>query len=402
MAVAVRRPDEEQIPALLRTTAAAFGEHLDDEHVERLAPVIDPQRAWIATDGPRIVGTAGAFCLRLTVPGGATVPLGGLTWVGVLPTHRRRGVLTRLTEAHLDEVRERDEVASGLLASETTIYGRFGYGVATRRAELAVDATPATFHHPPERGDLRLTDLDAALDALGALHDRVGRDRPGQVDRTERLWTGWREHLAEDVDDPARNWFATLHHDAAGRPDGAAVWRLGERAWEAGRPSGTVEVADLLAADPAVRLALWRHVLDLDLTTRVEARCVPLDDPLWWALTDPRSCRTGIVDHLWLRLVDVPAALGARRYAADGRLDLAVDGAGTVTLRVEDGRGACEPTDGEADLHVPLAALSSLWLGTVPASTLAATGRLAGDPGAVRRADALFAADTVPYCGTFF
>lgn len=400
----------EDFPDALGPVLRAFLDN--DRSDDRLSDIrlqYDDYRLLAAREDGRWVGDLGEFPFELTVPGGATVAAAGVTMVGVSPTHRRRGILTALMARALDDAAERGDPVAILLASESSIYGRFGYGVASEMATVHVDTAGSAFLGEPEGMDrIRLVDDPAEAIALaGAVWDRHRRWRPGTISR--RPWT-WellrRDRPAGRHGGTALFWVA--HEDAAGEPDGYAAYRAKERE-VMGLPRSSLHVVDLAAVDGEVEAALVRFLCDTDLIHRVHLLRRPVVDPLRWRLRDPRQW---VVDEwgdfLWARVLDVPAALSARTYAAPDRLVLEVEdrfrpaGGGRFAVEGGPGGGACAPTSEAPDLRMEAACLGSLLLGTVPPSVLSGAGRLLGEPDAVRRADAFFASSPGPFNSTTF
>lgn len=369
----------------------------------------------------RFIGGSGAFSFRVAVPGaektdaptsGAQdhearpllVPAAGITMVGVVPTHRRRGVLTAMMRRLLEDARERGEPLAVLTASEPAIYGRFGFGVATRQLRMRIPrhrvriAPPAPGEVPPR---LRPADPAAALPACEELHRRISSRRPGWIARPD----GWeRQALLDPVSlrDGASPLLCVLAED----PDGGTLRGYARYAvrprWEWSGPQGEVAVREVQAADPAAYAALWRFLLDIDLTDTVEARNLPVDDPLLHLVDDERRCEPALRDSLHVRLVDVPAALAARRY--NGPLDVVLEvadsfcpqNAGRWRLTADpDGTAVCERSTEPAELALSVRELGSVYLGGNSLAALAAAGRvteLAPGSGALARAAVAFAA----------
>jgi predicted acetyltransferase len=400
--------------ATMDIVAAVFGAGpvAPDDYRAEMREILEPDRTFAVEDGGRLVGTASAFTFRLALPGGGTVPMAGVTEAGVLPTHRRRGVLSSLVEALHDHAAERGEPVAGLTASEAGIYRRFGYGVATRFQSLALDARRMA--EVPEAaaltapGVVRLVTRDEAVTALPAAWERHWRRTPGEVSRTP----GWWRMFALDVAharDGASAWYAAVHDDPDGEPDGFVLYRLAP-AWDAGGPEFELRIVDLAAASPAVEAALVRFAVGVDLVARVTWHGAPADDPLRWRLADPRAVRvTAERDHLWLRPLDVAACLAARRYATAGGLVVeVVDGrrperGGRFLLDAGADGAACARTDREADVAVRMPELGSLLLGGVSWALLRDAGLVDERvDGAVARADALFRTERAPWCATDF
>lgn len=412
MDVTLRPITEDEWPAYCRRVEAGFGQVATEQTVAGWRRLTEMERTLAAFDGDQIIGTAGAYTLELTVPGGGLVRAAGVTAVGVAPTHRRRGVLRSMMVRQLDDVVALGEPIAVLTASESIIYGRFGYGLATSQTKIALEVRHSAFGRPvTDPGRLRLIDPEESKKLLPGVFDAARRRQPGDVTRSEAFWEiaaedpeFWREGRPAGV-------FRVVHEDASGRADGYAVYRY-QGKWPDGNPAKVVDVEDWAAADDQVELALWRYLLDLDLVAEVQAWDLPVEHPLRWALADPRRLRTqAVTDHLWVRILDVPAALAARTYGAEDRLVLDVadpfrpesaaryrlDGAGA-------GAAACVPVEGgEADLALDVSDLGAIYLGGVRPSTLARAGRITEHtPGALRRADQLFAAEKPPWCRTGF
>lgn len=402
------RPPAEHFDEVLATCAQGFGLSRPDPvwaAAERTVWELD--RTWVATDGDRYVATATAYSFAMTVPGGAQVPVAGVAQVAVLPTHRRQGRLREVMGAVLDQAAERGDHYALLNASESGIYGRFGFGQGDRVLRFELDTPHVELHAEPAGGRIELVDAHEAAAVLAPLYERVGRRRPGSLGRSEAWWAlvladqaSWR-----GVGEP----FVAVHHDAAGAPDGYVLYRSQER-WEQGHPEGTVEVRELEAATSEVEAALWRFVCDIDLRTKVVAHPRPVDDPLPWRLTQPRRAWvTWAADLLWVRPLDVAAALGGRRYAVEDSLVLGVadgfrpdqDG----TYRVTGGPEGAEAqrVAAEPDLAMDVSVLGSIILGGIDVGELAAAGRITEHtPGAVARAERFFRWRPAVYCSTTF
>jgi predicted acetyltransferase len=367
----------------------------DPQGDERFRALIAPGRSWAAFDDGRVVGSAATFDFELTVPGG-TLPLAGLTMVVVRPTHRRRGLLRQLMTAHLEEARGRAISVSGLWASEASIYGRFGYGVAAEGDELSFHAPGIELGAGPHD---EVVPLDEPSAVLPPIYDAVRATRPGMITRTP-AW--WKYRRFADRPDMARG--ASPRRHALALRAGAATGYVSYRhrgAWEDGLPAGTVEIEELVAVDGRAEASLWKLLASVDLFPKVKYWNAPVDCVLPWIASDGRRIKRRRTDTLWLRIEDVPAALSARRYGADGALRLEIEGR-VHELRVEGGVGRCAPCDPPAALKVERAALGSLYLGGFPASLLARAGRLAGDPAAIALADRMFAAAQPPWISEIF
>ncbi len=405
----LRTLDPAELPAAVRAHGAAFGHHPTDEDVECARLLFDPDRSLAAFDGGEVVATAGAMPLQLSLPGGTAVPAAGVTDVGVVPTHRRRGLLTAIMDRQLTDVAGRGEAVAVLITSETAIYGRFGYGLASSTTSWRLATEGSALTRPPSAaGQVRLVGAGEAAAVLPDVHDRTRRHRPGAVSRPPGWWRRWFRDRERDRDGASARFYA-VHEGPDGRPGGYAAYRVGG-GWEHGLAAKDVTVADLHATGAEVEAALWRFLLDLDLVVAVQASRRPVDEALRWRLADPRRLVvTEVVDDLWLRLLDVPTALAARRYGTEDRLVVELTDAfrpangGRYLVEGGPAGAVCARTGAGPDLAMTVADLGTLYLGGVPATVLAAAGRVVEHrPGALARADAFLGTAPAPWCGTFF
>lgn len=409
MAVEYRPVTEAEWPEFLDVDRLAFSVRPgDDEYApERRAWPID--RSVAAVDDGRIVGTAGAYPFELTLPGCVSVPAAGVTWVGVLATHRRRGVLTGMMRAQLDDVRDRGESVAVLLASESLIYGRFGYGFATTQVDLELERSRGALSVEVDMpGTLRLVDDDTAEKALPEIHERVRRQQPGDLSRTDEWWAGFFRGTRKGGTFGPR--LTVLYEGRGGEVEGYAYYRV-RADWSTPLSSDwTVLVQGLGALSFEAYVALWSYVRDVDLTSRVVAPFRPPDEALRYLLADPRRLvTTRSIDYLWCRVVDVGAALAARRYeVADGFVLEVRDpfcpwNAGRWRLDGGPDGAVCARTDATADLTLDAAGLGSVFLGGTRLAALAAARRVdEHTPGSLLRADRFFATARQPWCQTFF
>ncbi|WP_329565245.1 GNAT family N-acetyltransferase [Kitasatospora sp. NBC_01266] len=346
-----------------------------------------PDRTLGAFDDGRCVGTFRSMPFELTLPGGELLPVSAITGVTVSQTHRRRGLLSRMMARDLGAARGRGEAVAVLIAAEYGIYGRFGFGPATRQHGWRIDLRrsrgirtdlPASFG--PAGGRLDLVDM-AELAKIGPeLHERWRRGQPGAVSRDEAFWRA----ATGQVEVPAHPWkepFAVVHRDAAGVVTGLAVYRVGDH-WDGPYPDCTVKVGDFLALDRSAEVSLWRYLCSMDWCGKLEVSNLAPDSPLPLLLVDPRGAvpHEDNCDLMWLRVLDVPAAFAARRCAGAGRVVLEVSdpagyAAGRWALTVDaDGVARAAESGDEPDLALTAGALGSLYLGAESASRLAAAG----------------------------
>ncbi|MFH8224435.1 GNAT family N-acetyltransferase [Streptomyces sp. NPDC018057] len=407
----IRTTTDEDFGTFIDTVHAAFG-HFPETPVEGGGlwwSALEQDRCLLArTADGRPVGTAATYPFELTLPGDTLVPASGVTAVGVLPSHRRRGVLSSMMRHQLDEVRARGEFLSVLLASEALIYGRFGYGPATYTARLTVSRHRGALAVPraralagapgagPDDGSVEILRHAECQELLEDVYDRYRRTQPGALSRPHRWWA---QRAGQPPVSPAPRYVA-VHRDTDGVPDGYASYSI---------ESGTLTVDETIATDDAVFTALARFVLGHDLVSQVVFKHVPPGHPLRWQFADLRAGEvSGDTDWLWVRLLDVPGALTARGWSLDGELVLDVqdpflDEHNRYLLTVRDGKADCVPTDRSPDLSLDISDLGSVYLGGTAPSTLVRAGHIrAHRPGAAALADALFRTERAPHCLHWF
>ena len=367
---------------------------------------IDYKRSLGAFADGRVVGTFRSFATEMTLPGGAAVPASAVTNVAVAPSHRRQGLLRSMMGTDLRQSADRGEVASILLASEYPIYGRYGYGAATEHATWTFDSTRSELRTPADRRVDRI-DPAAAADTLATIFDRRRPMVPGEIRRLPR-W--WKVDLGE-VEAPGhplwKGW-VVLHSDGSGMPDGYLRYRVEEK-WAERAPANVLLVDELLATDDEAEASLWQFCFGVDLIRTVKAENRRVDEPITWRLVDARAGQMTQRDELlWVRPLDVPALLEARRYTASGAVALEiVDDAGfaggTYLLDASPSGAACRPTKESPALRLPVDVLGSVVLGGIPLSLLASARRLdVLDASCLAEADALLRWPVQPWCTTWF
>lgn len=359
-------------------------------------------RAFGAFADGEMIGTVQSFPSHLAVPGGAVVQHGAVSRVGVRADWTRRGVLSALQRAQLRGMRSAGDVAATLRASETAIYGRYGYGVATRYRSLTIDCRRAAPRTRPV-GRVRLVEGEAGDRIARELFDDLSPRRPGTISRWPAWWgLNFRRASAEE------NYRIAVRSASTGAPDdGYVVFTVAPRQYGShdSQPT-TLRVADLWARNAEAWADLWLFVLGIDLVEKVTAHGRPVDEPLPWLLGDRRACQVADEDdETWLRLLDVPAALAARSYRPAEPVVIGVrdtylpDNAGSYRIAAD----GVTRVDDAPELVLDVDVLASTYLGDVSFTTLAETRRLdVVDPAALERADALFAVPQAPWCGTYF
>jgi predicted acetyltransferase len=394
--VEIRSATDADWPAISLLDATSFGRFGHPESLSAWRSMMPADGTVLACDGGDIVGMAHYLDMRLTVPGGAVLPMAGITIVGVAPTHRRRGILRAMyTELH-NRIASAKYPIAGLTASEGGIYGRFGYGPATIEQVLTVDRRFARFRHDaPDPGGVRMVKPVDRRDDLREIYERWRVNTPGGLIRPQALW----DELLADRERDRRGgtqWFAFVH------PDGYALYRV------FGDDPMFVRVGEFTAVTTDAHVALCRALLGLDLMEKVDFGTHPAD-PLPYLLADPRLARlTHHEDDLWLRIMDIPTALEARTYQAELSTVIEIsDGfrsdGGRFALQINNGKARCTPTDAAAEVQMDLDVIGSLYLGAHRASAFAAANRLhTNDSGLIQRLDAAFVSDVPAQLGFGF
>jgi predicted acetyltransferase len=395
----------EEYPAYGRACALGFGESPTGAERHARWYALDPERVFAGFDGDDIVATCRNYGLELTVPGGAILPAAGVSAVTVRATHRRRGLLRTMMIDLLDDAVAHDEPVAMLTASEGSIYERFGFGISTRHQVIELRRRDVEFARPRPPGRLRILDADEAAKVEPALFDRVRRVYPGAINRPDAWWSD------EQYDPRFGSRVDVAFESPDGVVDGYACYGVHEGFDPALGSANRLTVRDLVAATPDALHGLWRYLCEVDLVGTIMDPGAPVDLPLPWLLTTNRAMRVkGVPDAVWTRILDVPATLGARRYAAADRLTIAVTdtfrpgGPAEGTFTLDGGPdGAAVTEGGEPELAGDVSALSAAWLGGVRFSTLAAAGLVEErTAGALRRADQLFASEPQPFPFTWF
>ncbi len=398
-----------------------------DQHASQGAPMserahanflarLEFGRTLAAFDGDTIVGGTGAFSFQMRVPG-AMAAVAGVSLVAVLPSHRRQGILSALMRRQLADVSERGEAVAVLFASESGIYGRYGYGRASWHAAYRLQRGEGTLAPgaPADPGlRLRIAEPLSARAELAKVYDLALAERPGLYARTEPWW----DRLLTDLhseDGSSQQIRCVLAEDDSG-PRAYAVFTSTE-CWDedAGLPRGVLEVSEALATDPAGTAALWDNLLSRDLVSEFHARMRPVDDPLLYLLADPRRVRSVVSDGLWVRLVDVGRALAQRHYASPVDVvievadELCPQNAGRWRLAAEAGvapagfRATCERTTAPADVVLPVWAVGAAYLGGTGLKAMANAGLITeATPGSLAALSTAMSWEPAPWCPMTF
>ena len=402
----IRPLADADMPALRSLDGWAFGTVVDDVRWRVATAPLERQRQIGAFVDGGLVGHTAAFTQVLTTPGGS-VPAAGITWVAVSPAHRRRGVMSTLLHHQLDELHEGGEPVATLWASEPGIYGRFGYGVATRRAAVAAPRGVALGGAPDAGATVVLGEAADQIEACSEVYDKVRALRPGMVSRSVEAW---RESSFDDptAPGPRSSLRCAVAVGPQNQPTGYAWFRTRPN-WDGGDPQGTVEVAEILAESPDGYRALLDMVLDLDLMSTVRFWNLPLDHPLLTWTGQTHRLRATLEEQLWVRLVRLDEALAARTYATpidivlevadpacpwnDGRWRVCADHTGATVQRSSD----------PADLQVTASVLASGYLGDDALHRALAGGALTESTrGAATALARAMRGDVAPWCAYMF
>jgi predicted acetyltransferase len=363
---------------------ALGGGRYSEANLAQSRPNFEFDRTLATFDGGEIVGTIHSYPLKMRVPGGNCLPTAGVAHVTVQPTHRRRGILTAMMRRQFQDLHERGDLLAALGATESIIYGRFGYGIAMLHEEWTLERQHSAFAVPIKPlGRTRFVNSAEMRAVFPEIYQNVTADRPGTIHQPLFSWD-------PTADDSSKCLHVIYERD--GRVDGYVTYD---------NRSDTLKVDELMAVTDEAYAVLWQFCFDVDLKTSIVAGKRPTDDPLVWMLADPRRLKRSVIDGLWIRLVDVQAALTARRYAQQGRLVIEVHdavcpwNAGCYELEGSE----CRRSNKSPEIVLSVADLAATYLGGVKFSMLAHAGRVEErTPGALLRADAMFSTNRQPWC----
>ena len=392
-------------------TEGTLDVQVEDIATDRVTGVWDASQA----DPETPVATVRSWQMGLTVPGGAALGSWAISSVTVSPTHRRQGIARAMLTAELRTAVRLGLPVAMLTVSEATIYGRYGFGPSVRQSSYTVDTPRALWIGPAPAGRVQFVSPESLLTDGPAVFERTRERSPGEVDRREIWWKRTLGLLPNEPDAHKRGIRAVRYDDADGAIAGFALYEIALQ--DVSHP-GRLKLVDLVAATDDAYAALWRFVIEMDMVNEITAPLRSVSEPVAWQVSDHRAVRkTGERDHLWLRILDVPAALGARRYAVPGDylLDVTDDlgfAQGRFLLTVAaDGSGQAHPvTDpagtspaGAVGVALSAADLASLYLGGTSAVDLARAGRIVEQtPDAAARLDTALRSAYAPHLSTWF
>jgi predicted acetyltransferase len=406
--ITIRAVTSDEYPAFVTAFIEGFSDDLPSEgFADAIRTTLPPERTLAAFDDGAIVGTFGGYDLTLTVPGGS-LPMEGTTVVTVFPTHRRMGLLRSMMDTHLANAADAGYAIAGLWASETDIYGRFGYGIATfyKSYKFASPGVQIRDEVPVDR--VRRVAPDVATDLLPPVFEAVLAARPGMYARTSAWWAT-EVFLDEDWMKRGRTTKRYVVHDGPDGVDGYAIYRQKAGESDDGHADGKVLPIEVIAATPRAHASLWAYLTRIDGCPNIDLWNVPLDDPLPWMAREPRRVRvTSIGDGLWIRILDVAAALHARTYEEDGDVVFAITDpfrpstGGTYRMSVRDGSASVARVSDAPEITMGVEVLGALYLGGQDAFAFSAAGRIEGDASATDRLQRIFRTVRPPWCNQVF
>jgi predicted acetyltransferase len=410
--ISLRNPAPDEFLRFMAPLSIAFNDEISEAAIENDRHTIELDRFVGALEGDAVVGCSGAHSFRLTVPGGE-VAAAGVTAVGVLPSHRRRGILRQMMTWMFEQARERHEPVAILWASEAAIYQRFGYGPGTLSSAFEISTDKVRFGQPIEpSGRFRIVGIDEAAERFPPIYEHVRRSTPGTLNRNDARW---RREVLYDAEWYRRGEGAKILalYEVEGKTRGYVIYRT-RGDWDTSGPKGVITVHELTALDAEAEQALWQWVSGIDLIGTLRGRRGPLPHPLQLMLTEPRRLAVTVTDGSWLRIIDLPAALAARSYGAAGQLVMEVTdsfcptNAGRWQLTAAAGGSPARATVTPAaevapDLALDIADLAAVYLGAFRFADLQRARRVREcRADAVTTADRLFRTDRAPVNATMF
>ncbi|EYF00429.1 GNAT family N-acetyltransferase [Chondromyces apiculatus] len=403
MTIDIRLVGPEQHAEFVQPLLTAFGLPVNPEAAQRTQQIEELTHRFAAYEEDKTVGCAGTFSFTMTVPGGE-VPTAGLTMVGVVPTRRRRGIMTALLRTHLDQARADKQPVSALWATEPPIYTRFGYGLGSMGCSTSIEGNRARFSPElPRVGSTRIVTEEEALSLLPDVYERARRGQAGMLTRSTSWWKY--RTLVDTEKGPSPLCRVVL--EIEGRPEAYAIYRFMHR-WDSGMiPAGNLQVQEAIGTSSLATRLMWRYLFEIDLVQRVEAVHLPPDHPLLHSLTEPRRLRINQYDAVWVRILDVPAALASRSWGSIDTVVLDITDplypSNTGRFRIDGASGLCVRTERPATLRIDIGTLGTLWMGAATVRRLADAGRVEElQEGAIDRADALFRSSRAPWCPAIF
>jgi predicted acetyltransferase len=413
MTIELRSVTDENFVEWRKAVRQGFGIHVHPDDIARLRndrAELDRLIAAVDTGSERIVGTGGADSYSLTVPGGAVVPMAGVAYMTTSVTHRRQGGFSGMMNHIHDEARERGDIVSGLWASQAHLYGRFDYGLGVNSYDWEIDPSFGSLSHSPisdgDKSDAHVyfVDADEAAAMQPGIYERMRLQTAGSVDRNSGRW---RYQLFDEErvrDGASALFFAICEED--GEQTAYVAYRMRRKG---DTDMGVMEILEQVSVTDTAHATMWRFLLNFDLVGKITATNRPADDPLWWMLADPRRLNRTSHDALWVRLLDIPKALEARTYNADGQLKMGLISesqpalAGTYVLDIDDSQASVKKTNDKPDVIMTPADLSAIYMGGATPGALVEAGRIdTVTTGSLAKLHGMFSTDSAPWCAHYF
>lgn len=397
MAIEIRTATDNDWEAICRADGRAFGFGYTDAEMAERKPLHDLSRFRIAVDNGEIVSTAGSYALDVTLPGGVCVPMGGVTWVSTLATHRRQGIMRQAVEAVHADIDERGEPLATLWASEGSIYEHLGYGIASQVRVTTINPRLVSIRpeYRPSPASVRYIDGDEAISAMTHIWERFRRCRTGEVNHDQM----YNEVVYQMRTRPEGAMSGAYY---LGHADGYAAYRI-EQKWNTGHPAHIMHLIELAAVTPEAHAALWQTLLSVDLVGEIRSSVIAPDDPLPFLLDNQRALRTiEVNDAIWANVRDPAICFGARAYRCSDRLVIEADGKRWAIEGGPDG-ASCRAARTRPDLVTTHAWFSALlYGGTLPSALVAGRRMTARNADVLNRADQFFGTALVPYCQSHY
>ena len=395
MSITLRPVTAGELESFARTEARANGWHATQQYVVHGQHSVAPDRTLAAFDGDELVGTSVSHAYAITVPGGE-LDMGGVGWVSVQPTHRRRGIMQQMLLQLLESCWQRGEPLSGLWSKQGGLFGRYGYAVSSCAESWRIQRRAAHLRQSPDyAGQLVSLHTPESRQRFPSVYEQLRKQRIGVVARDEIFWDVEFEDWEDRRHGCSGYFFTACERDGA--LDGYLKYRIDIERKE-------LVVSELVANTLDAYASLWEHCFDLDRIDSILAGNRPLDDSLPWLLSDPRAISRIVYDAMWLRIVDVAAALSKRCYGTDDRIHIEVKDSvcpwnnDCFALEAGGGDAGCEPTTHAPDLSLDITVLGAAYLGGVPLETLDRAGLIdEHQTGAVRRLAKLLTTPSCPW-----
>ena len=399
---------DQEYPAFVRAIVEGFSDDVPDaDFAELHRATLPPERTLAAFEGDEIVGTFGGYALELSIPGGH-IPMEGTTVVTVFPTHRRTGLMGEMMRLHLENAVDNGYAVAGLWSSESSIYGRYGYGIATYANTVRMLSRDSQFRDGTEIDRVRRISIVDSVEILSPIFDRVLATTPGLFARSTHWWNTEVLHDA-DWRKRGKTLLRIVVHDGPDGPDGYAIYRHKAGEDDGGHFNGTVHVEEIVTATDLAHTSLWSYLTNVDGCPNIRAWNLRVDDPLPMKLVAPRKFRVEAhFDALSVLILDVETALEARSYEEDGTIRFTITNAfrsdveGSYELVIDGGVGACHRIEGETEVEVDLDVLGALYLGSGDAFAYATAHRVRAEPDAVALLNRLLATARSPWCNEVF